>query len=106
MVESGEVTTAVRDSTSEVGEIKKGNFLGLQKGKVTVVAENIVEAATALLKKMIIDEHEIVTLISGEDSNEEETDEILAWINAEHEDLEVEVHEGGQPLYPYYIGIE
>ena len=55
---------------------------------------------------MIIDEHEIVTLISGEDSNEEETDEILAWINAEHEDLEVEVHEGGQPLYPYYIGIE
>ncbi len=106
MVESGEVTTAVRDSTSEIGEIKKGNFLGLQKGKVTVVAENIVEAATALLKKMIIDEHEIVTLISGEDSNEEETDEILAWINAEHEDLEVEVHEGGQPLYPYYIGIE
>ena len=71
-----------------------------------MVAENIVEAATALLKKMIIDEHEIVTLISGEDSNEEETDEILAWINAEHEDLEVEVHEGGQPLYPYYIGIE
>ena len=106
IVESGEVTTAVRDSISEVGEIKKGNFLGLQKGKVTVVAENIVEAATALLKKMIIDEHEIVTLISGEDSNEEETDEILAWINAEHEDLEVEVHEGGQPLYPYYIGIE
>ena len=106
IVESGEVTTAVRDSTSEIGEIKKGNFLGLQKGKVTVVAENIVEAATALLKKMIIDEHEIVTLISGEDSNEEETDEILAWINAEHEDLEVEVHEGGQPLYPYYIGIE
>ena len=106
MVESGEVTTAVRDSTSEIGEIKKGNFLGLQKGKVTVVAENIVEAATALLKKMIIDEHEIVTLISGEDSNEEETDEILAWINVEHEDLEVEVHEGGQPLYPYYIGIE
>ena len=73
---------------------------------MTVVAENIVEAATALLKKMIIDEHEIVTLISGEDSNEEETDEILAWINVEHEDLEVEVHEGGQPLYPYYIGIE
>ena len=106
MVESGEVTTAIRDSTSEIGEIKKGNFLGLQKGKVTVVAENIVEAATALLKKMIIDEHEIVTLISGEDSNEEETDEILAWINVEHEDLEVEVHEGGQPLYPYYIGIE
>ena len=106
MVESGEITTAVRDSTSEIGEIKKGNFLGLQKGKVTVVAETIVEATNNLLKEMISDEHEIVTLVSGEDSNKKETDEIVAWVNAEYEELEVEVHEGGQPLYPYYIGIE
>ena len=106
MVKSGEITTAVRDSTSEIGEIKKGNFLGLQKGKVTVVAETIVEATNNLLKEMISDEHEIVTLVSGEDSNKKETDEIVAWVNAEYEELEVEVHEGGQPLYPYYIGIE
>ena len=106
MVESGEITTAVRDSTSEIGEIKKGNFLGLQKGKVTVVAETIGEATNNLLKEMISDEHEIVTLVSGEDSNKKETDEIVAWVNSEYEELEVEVHEGGQPLYPYYIGIE
>ena len=106
MVESGEITTAVRNSTSEIGEIKKGNFLGLQKGKVTVVAETIVEATNNLLKEMISDEHEIVTLVSGEDSIKKETDEIVAWVNAEYEELEVEVHEGGQPLYPYYIGIE
>ena len=106
MVESGEITTAVRNSTSEIGEIKKGNFLGLQKGKVTVVAETIVEATNNLLKEMISDEHEIVTLVSGEDSNKKETDEIVAWVNSEYEELEVEVHEGGQPLYPYYIGIE
>ena len=106
MVESGEITTAGRDSTSEIGEIKKGNFLGLQKGKVTVVAETIVEATNNLLKEMISDEHEIVTLVSGEDSNKKETDEIVAWVNSEYEELEVEVHEGGQPLYPYYIGIE
>ena len=55
---------------------------------------------------MISDEHEIVTLVSGEDSNKKETDEIVAWVNSEYEELEVEVHEGGQPLYPYYIGIE
>ena len=106
MVESGEITTAVRNSTSEIGEIKKGNFLGLQKGKVTVVAETIVEATNNLLKEMISDEHEIVTLVSGEDSNKKETDEIVALVNSEYEELEVEVHEGGQPLYPYYIGIE
>ena len=106
MVESGEITTAVRESTSEIGEIKKGDFLGLQKGKVTVIAETIVEAAKNLLNEMIDDEHEIVTLVAGEDSNEKETDQIVAWVSAEHEELEVEVHEGGQPLYHYYIGIE
>ncbi|MDG2351534.1 MAG: DAK2 domain-containing protein [Acidimicrobiales bacterium] len=105
-VESGEITTAVRGSTSEIGEIKKGDFLGLQKGKVTVIATTIVEATNNLLKEMISNEHEIVTLVAGEDSNEKETDEIVAWVNTEYEELEVEVHEGGQPLYPYYIGIE
>ena len=105
-VESGEITTAVRESTSEIGEIKKGDFLGLQKGKVTVIAATIVEATNNLLKEMISNEHEIVTLVAGEDSNEKETDEIVAWVNAEYEELEVEVHEGGQPLYFYYIGIE
>lgn len=106
MVESGEITTAVRESKSEIGEIKKGDFLGLQKGKVTVIAETIVEATKNLLNEMIDDEHEIVTLVAGEDSNEKETDQIVAWVSAEHEELEVEVHEGGQPLYHYYIGIE
>ena len=106
MVESGEITTAVRESKSEIGEIKKGDFLGLQKGKVTVIAETIVGAAKNLLNEMIDDEHEIVTLVAGEDSNEKETDQIVAWVNAEYEELEVEVHEGGQPLYHYYIGIE
>ena len=106
MVESGEITAAVRELTSEIGEIKKGDFLGLQKGKVTVIAESIVEATKNLLKEMISDEHEIVTLITGGDSNVKETDEIAGWVNAEYEALEVEVHEGGQSLYPYYIGIE
>ena len=106
MVESGEITTAVRESTTEIGEIKKGDFLGLQKGKVTVIAETIVEATKNLLKEMISDEHEIITLVTGEDSNQKETDEITAWVDAEYEVIEVEVHAGGQPLYPYYIGIE
>ena len=106
MVESGEITTAVRESASDIGQIKKGDFLGLRKGKVTVIAETIVEATRNLLKEMISDDHEIVTLVAGRDSNKKETDEVVAWISDEYEALEVEVHEGGQPLYQYYIGIE
>ena len=106
MVESGEITTAVRESASDVGQIKKGDFLGLRKGKVTVIAETIVEATRNLLKEMISDDHEIIPLVAGRDSNKKETDEVVAWVSNEYEALEVEVHEGGQPLYQYYIGIE
>ena len=105
-VESGEITTAVRESSTDVAEIKKGDFLGLRKGKVIVVAKTITEAVKNLLTEMIADEHEILTLVSGEDSNPHETDQIVSWIRDEYGELEVEVHEGGQPLYPYYIGIE
>ena len=105
-VESGEITKAVRDSSSDLGEIKKGDYLGLKYGKVAVIASNLVGAAKNLLIDMILDEHEILTLVSGEGSTSQETDEIVSWVNTEYEELEVEVHEGGQPLYPYYIGIE
>ena len=105
-VESGEITKAVRDSSSDLGEIKKGDYLGLKNGKVAVIASNLVGAAKNLLIDMILDEHEILPLVSGEGSTSQETDEIVSWVNTEYEELEVEVHEGGQPLYPYYIGIE
>ena len=73
---------------------------------MSVIASNLVGAAKYLLIDMILDEHEILTLVSGEGSTSQETDEIVSWVNTEYEELEVEVHEGGQPLYPYYIGIE
>ena len=73
---------------------------------MAVIASNLVGAAKNLLIDMILDEHEILTLVSGEGSTSQETDEIVSWVNTEYEELEVEVHEGGQPLYPYYIGIE
>jgi len=52
------------------------------------------------------DSHEIVTLIAGRDAAEATTAAIVSWLGAEHPDVEVEVHEGGQPLYPYFLGVE
>ena len=105
-VESGEVTVSVRDSSSDIGEIKKGNFLGLSKGKVKVVAPSLFEATIGLLEEMISDDHELVTMVEGLESNQSVTKEIVKWLNDTYADLEVEVHKGGQPLYPYYVGIE
>ena len=105
-VVSGEVTVAVRDAGSDVGEIREGDHLGLSGGRVRVVAGSAFEALTGLLDDLVDDDHEIVTVISGEDAEAETTSAALAWLEAERPGVEVEVHNGGQPLYPYYVGVE
>ncbi len=105
-VVAGEVTVAVRDSGSDAGDIHEGDHLGLTGGKVRVVAGSAFEALTGLLDALVDDDHEIVTLIVGEDAEEATTAAAVSWLEAERPGVEVEVHEGGQPLYPYYLGIE
>lgn len=105
-VVAGEVTVAVRDSGSDAGEISEGDHLGLSGGKVRVVAGSAFDATTGLLAQMVDDSHEIVTLIAGLDAAEATTAAIVSWLAAEHPGVEVEVHEGGQPLYPYFLGVE
>ena len=105
-VTSGEVTLAVRDASSDAGPITEGDHLGLCDGRVEVIAGSLVEATTSLLDRLLGGEHELVTLIAGADAAEESTDEVVSWLRTEHPNVEVEVHLGGQPLYPYYLGIE
>ncbi|MCS5683646.1 MAG: DAK2 domain-containing protein, partial [Acidimicrobiales bacterium] len=105
-VTSGEVTQAVRDASSDAGPVAEGDHLGLSDGRVEVIAGSLVEATTRLLDRLLDREHELVTLIAGADAAEESTDEVVSWLRTEHPSVEVEVHQGGQPLYPYYLGIE
>ena len=55
---------------------------------------------------LLVDDHELVTLIAGADADEATTAAVVAWVEAEYPDVEVEVHDGGQPLYPYFLGVE
>ncbi len=105
-VVAGEVTRAVRDSTSEVGPISEGDWLGIRRDGIAAVAPTMLEAATGLLAAMLDDEHELLTVIAGVEADEDETASLEAWVAEHHPDVEVEVHEGGQPLYPYYFGLE
>lgn len=105
-VVAGEVTVAVRDSGGDMGEITEGDHLGLTGGKVRVIADTAFDATTGLLAELVEEDHEIVTVIAGEDADEATTAAVVAWLAAEHPDVDVEVHDGGQPLYPYYLGIE
>ena len=103
---AGEVTQAVRESTSDVGPIAEGDWLGIRREGICAVQPTMADAAIELLNVMLDHDHELLTVIAGEDADDDTTAKIEAWVEEHHEDVEVEVHQGGQPLYPYYFGLE
>ncbi len=105
-VVTGEVTVAVRDVNTDVGPVAIGDYIGIGPKGIQSVATDVVTAMTGLLDAMLDEDHEIVTLICGEGASEAETSLIEAWVDEHHPDVDVEVHQGDQPLYPYYVGIE
>jgi DAK2 domain fusion protein YloV len=105
-VTTGEVTRAVRASSSRAGPIAAGDWLGLAGDGVRVVRPTMAEAATALLDELVTPGHELVTVIEGDGATAAATRRITAWLAAERPSVAVEVHEGGQPHYPYLFGVE
>ncbi|MEQ8716257.1 MAG: DAK2 domain-containing protein [Acidimicrobiales bacterium] len=105
-VVSGDVTRAVRDATTAVGPVVSGDHLGLDRAGVRVVAGDLVTATTGLLDALVGDDHEIVTLIEGTEADDASTTAIVSWLAEHRPHVEVEVHDGGQPLYPYHVGVE
>jgi dihydroxyacetone kinase-like predicted kinase len=73
---------------------------------VRVIADSLLEAATRLIDDLLDDDHELVTLIAGDGADEVTTALVVAHVEESHPHVEVEVHQGGQPLYPYFVGIE
>lgn len=104
-VKTAQVTFAVRDTNIDGVEIKKDDFMGILESKIEVTNPNRLEAAKGLLTKGLEDA-EILTILFGEDVNQEELKLLVEYIEAQYPDVEVEVHDGKQPLYPYIFGIE
>ncbi|APT49514.1 hypothetical protein BSA171_11720 [Bacillus safensis] len=105
-VKSGQITFAVRDTQIDGIDIAKGDYMGLFNGKITLTAKNQLDAAKELLAKMVTEDDEIVTIIKGEDASSDELDALQAFIEETFEDVEVEVHDGKQPLYSYILAVE
>ncbi len=106
-VATGEITRAIRDTKSEAGSITAGDWIGLVRGDgIVTVSGSLTGAACALLDHLITPGREIVTVITGRDASTAHTDALLAWIVENRPDVQVEVHRGGQPLYPYLFGVE
>ncbi len=103
---SGQVTIAVRDTTIEGREIKKDDYMGIVDGNIVVTNPDRKEAAIEMVKAMLDEDSEVVTIIYGEDGNKEEAEAIETAVSELDEDLEIEIHEGNQPVYPYLISVE
>ncbi|UHA75791.1 DAK2 domain-containing protein [Paenibacillus sp. 481] len=105
-VRSGQVTYAVRDTTFDDLDIKAGNYIGIAEGKIVATTEQLLETCQQLITKMVADGGEMVTILSGEDANDTDTEELVAWVSDNYPDVEVDVHQGGQPIYCYIISVE
>lgn len=105
-VQSGSITFAVRDTKIDGIEIKKDEFMGLAEDKIVTSDVNQFHAVKGLLSKLLNEDSEILTMISGEDADNSITNQIIDWIESEYPDVEVEQHEGGQPIYQYFFAVE
>jgi dihydroxyacetone kinase-like predicted kinase len=103
---SGEITQAVRAATTPLGVIGAGDWLGLIEGKVEVVADDVAGALVAVAEVITEPDAEMVTIITGEGADAGAIAAVEGWLAVNRPHVEIEIHRGGQPLYPYFIGAE
>lgn len=105
-VVSGSVTLAVRDTTIDGLEIHENDILGMVDGKILVSTPDMEAALLSTFEKMLDEDSEIVTIYVGEDGEESLAESIAEKLEEAHEDIEVEIHVGSQPVYPYLMSVE
>lgn len=105
-VKSGSLTYAVRDTKIDGVEIKKDALMGLIEDKIVSSQSDQLTTVTELLNEMLAEDSEILTVIIGQDAEQAVTDNMINWIEEQYPDVEVEVHEGGQPIYQYFFSVE
>ena len=105
-VVSGSITTAVRDTTIDGLEIHENDNLGMVDGKILVSNPDMLTTLKATFAKMLDEDSEIISIYIGEDGDEELANGLAQDLMEEYEDLEVEIHQGNQPVYPYIFSVE
>ncbi|WP_409253664.1 DAK2 domain-containing protein [Bacillus sp. SCS-153A] len=105
-VKTGQVTFAVRDTSIDGLSIQKDDFMGISEGKIVVTGKERLETAKDLLNEMLDEDAEILTILYGEEASEEDVNALTEFVEEQYEDVEVEVHNGKQPLYSFIFSIE
>ncbi|MBD5428978.1 DAK2 domain-containing protein [Lactobacillus sp.] len=105
-VVSGEVTRAIRDTEINNIQIKKDDYLGIIDGDISVDNPDLINATVEMIEKMLDDDSEIITLMFGSDATESQAQAVVDQLKEKHDDLEFEIHDGGQPVYYFLVSVE
>jgi DAK2 domain fusion protein YloV len=105
-VKTGQVTYAIKDTVFEGRDINAGDYMGIFEKNIVVSTVDKIEAAKTLLEELIDDDSEIITVLIGEDVDEEEQASIESYIAERFPTIEVEVVQGQQPVYSFIFGVE
>lgn len=104
---TGEVTTAIKDSHDDEGNaIKDGDVIGITGGSIKVVGSDVLDVVMSLLDKMEAEDADTITLLAGEDLSEEDFEYLQQRVEEAYDDVELDAHVGGQPLYPVVFSVE
>lgn len=105
-VKTGQVTYAVRDTSINGMEIKKGNIMGIGDHEILAVGNLVEGTALEMITKMVDDDSEIISIYFGDEVDEEIANEFAGSVEKQYPDLSVELHQGGQPIYYYIVSVE
>ena len=105
-VKTAMVTYAIRDSEYNGIAIKQGDIIGLHNGQIEFSGKSVHDVVLEMMKKIITDEDELITIYYGADIQESDAQSITSEIESQYDYCDVECHNGGQPLYYYLISVE
>ena len=106
VVKTGQVTYAVRDTEIDGKTIKRDDFMGIGDKSILSVGTDLKETTLDMVEQLVDEDSAIISIYYGSDSSEEAAEEIASLIQEKHPDVEVEINNGGQPIYYYVISVE
>lgn len=105
-VKTGQVTYAVRGTTFDDREIKQGDILGLINGKINNTGRDVLEVTEALIESMVSEDDELITVLYGKDVSSDDSNRLIEKLKLRYPDCEIQLYNGGQPLYYFIISVE
>ena len=105
-VKTGQITYAVRDTKIDDKEIRQGDIMGIGDHGLLAVGTGIEDITVAALQEMTDEDSEIISVYYGQDVSEEDAEHLAERLEEQYPDFDIEIHNGGQPIYYYIVSVE